>query len=403
MSIIIFVMKNVNNDLINKDNKKNKNNEEIKIVKVETKKQQKLFVDFPTKLYDGNPYYVHPLRCDELNLFNRKKNASYDDCDAIYFLAYKNGVVVGRIAGIIQRLHNQKTGEKRVRFSRFDAIDDQNVANLLFQAVENWAKQNGMNKICGPLGFNDLDREGLLIEGFDQLSTFEEQYNYEYYPKLIENAGFNKETDWFEYRLFPPKEENERIERLYQVVLKRYKLHIGTAKNKKEYIKKYKKQIFETLDEAYGDLYGTVPFNEKMQEQIISQFNLFIKLNYIITLLDENERVVAFGFAIPSISEAVQKSKGRLTPCGIIRLLREVNHTKRLDLGLIAVRKDYQNKGITAIVLHYVFKLIRDENLEYCETNLMLEDNLKIQQTWKNFDHIQHKRRRSYIKDLNIE
>ena len=157
------------------------------------------------------------------------------------------------------------------------------------------------------------------------------------------------------------------------------------------------------MDEAYGDLYGTVPFNEKMQEQIISQFNMFIKLNYIITLLDENERVVAFGFAIPSISEAVQKSKGRLTPCGIIRLLREVNHTKRLDLGLIAVRKDYQNKGITAIILHYVFKLIRDEKLEYCETNLMLEDNLKIQQTWKNFDHIQHKRRRSYIKDLNIE
>ncbi|MDD3397337.1 MAG: hypothetical protein PHR96_02205 [Clostridia bacterium] len=373
----------------------------ITIKEVKTRKQQAEFVDFPTKLYNNNKYYVHPLRIDEINLFNRKKNVYYEDCDAVFYLAYKDDKIVGRIAGILQRLYNDKTKEKRVRFTRFDSTNDEEVATALFNAVENWAKQKGMNKVHGPLGFNDLDREGLLIEGFDYIATFEEQYNYNYYQKLIEKCGYQKEIDWLEYRIYPPKEISERVQRLSDTVLKRYNLKVVNEKNKNEYLKKYKKGIFEVLDEAYSSLYGVVPFNDRLRDQIVSQFKLFIKLRYVITIVDENDEVVAFGFAIPSLSEAVQKSKGRFFPFGFIRMLKAINETKYADLGLIAVKTEYQSKGLLAVVLNYVINNMIKHNLEYCETNLMLEDNLRIQQTWNNFEHIQHKRRRSFIKNLD--
>lgn len=372
----------------------------IKIVEVIDKKQRRLFVDFPTKFYKNCEQYVHPLRCDELNLFS-KKNVSYDDCEAIFYLAYKDNKLVGRIAGIIQKLYNKKVNEKRVRFSRFDSIDDQEVANALFQAVENWAKNKGMELIHGPLGFNDLDREGLLIEGFQHLATFEEQYNYPYYPKLIENYGFKKEKDWLEFKIYPPKQINERVVRLSNAVLKRYKLKLATGKRKNKFINHYKKEIFEVLDEAYCSLLGVVPFTDRLREQIISQFKLFIKLKYVVVLVDENDRVVAFGFALPSLAKAVQKSKGRLTPLGILRILYAVNHSKKVcDFGLIGVRPEYQGKGLTAVIMKYVMEGMIKDGLEYCETNLNLEDNLKIQQTWKNFKHEQHKKRRCYIKKI---
>ena len=371
-----------------------------KIREVKTKKEQKLFVDFPTKLYKDCKQYVHPLRMDELNLFDKDKNASYDDCEAVYFLAFNGDEVVGRIAGIIQKLYNEKVNEKRVRFSRFDCINDQDVANLLFKAVEKWAKVRGMNLFHGPLGFNDLEREGLLIDGFEHLSTFEEQYNYPYYQTLIENYGFEKEKDWFEYKIFPPKEPDERINRLTEVVLKRYKLRIAPKQNKNKFIEKYKKGIFDVLDEAYGELHGTIPFNDKMREQIISQFKLFISLDFIVVIVDENDEVVAFGFAIPSLSKAIQKSKGKITPLALIRILHAVNHPDCADFGLIGVRKKYQGKGLTAIMLKHIIDTVNKYKIKYCETNLNLEDNYKIQQTWKNFEHEQHKLRRCFIKKI---
>ncbi|MDD2445511.1 MAG: hypothetical protein PHX09_01725 [Clostridia bacterium] len=374
----------------------------IEIKEVITRKQRAQFVDFPTKLYDKCEYYVHPLRVDEMKLFNRNKNEIYKDCDAVYYLALKDGKVVGRIAGIQQNVYNEKTKEKRVRFSRFDSVNDEEVAKALFGAVEKWAKKNGMEMVHGPLGFNDLDREGLLINGFDYDSTFEEQYNYDYYPKLIEKCGYGKEIDWLEYRIFPPKEINERVKKLSEAVLKRFKLRVVKEKSKRKYIEKYKKGIFDVLDEAYSTLYGVVPFTDKLRDQIISQFKLFIKLEYIITIVDENDEIAAFGFAIPSLSEAVRKSKGRYLPFGFIRMLRAVKSkkNKRADLGLIGVRDKYQNKGLPAVVMSFIIEHMIEEKFEYCETNLMLEDNLRIQQTWDNFDHIQHKRRRSYIKKI---
>lgn len=373
----------------------------INIIEVQTKKQQKQFVDFPTKLYKNCPQYVHPLRVDELNLFN-SKNASYDDCEAKYFLAEKDGEVVGRLAIIIQKLYNQKVGEKRARFSRFDCINDQEVATALFGAGEKWAKSEGMEIIHGPLGFNDLDREGLLIEGFEHLATFEEQYNFDYYPKLIENYGFEKEKDWLEFKIFPPKEIDPRVARLSEAILKRYKLKLAdTTISKNKFINRYKEGIFEVLDLAYGSLHGVVPFTPKLRDQIISQFKLFIKLKYIVVIVDENDKVVAFGFAIPSISKAVQSCEGRLTPSGILKIVKAANNAKIVDFGLVGVRPEYQGKGLTATILKHIMTVMLQDNVQYCETNLNLEDNLKIQQTWKNFEHEQHKRRRCYAKKIN--
>ena len=372
----------------------------IEIQEVKTKSQQKQFVDFPTHLYENCPYYVHPLRMDELNNFNPKKNVSYEDCETACFLAIEDGRVVGRIAAIIQKLYNEKVGEKRVRFSRFDAVNNQEVANALFSAAENWAKEKGMEIIHGPLGFNDLDREGLLIEGFDQPQTFEEQYNYPYYQTLIENYGFVKEKDWLEFKIFIPEKVDERMQRLSDAVLKRYNLRLAVAKNKKKFINHYKKQIFEVLDEAYGSLHGVVPFTDKLRDQIISQFKLFIKKEFIIVLTDENDNVVAFGFAIPSLSEAIQKSKGRITLPALFRVMNAVKHPKIADFALVGVRNEYQSKGLTAIIMKYMIETINSLGIKYCETNLNLEDNLKIQQTWKNFEHEQHKRRRCFVKNI---
>ena len=373
----------------------------IKIEEVKTKKQLKAFVDFPTKLYENCPQYVHPLRMDEISSFNPEKNVNFEDCEAACFLAYENDRVVGRIAAIIQKAYNKKVGEKRVRFSRFDSVNNQKVADALFEAAETWAKTKGMNIVHGPLGFNDLDREGLLIDGFDEVATFEEQYNYPYYQTLIENCGYVKEKDWLEYKIFVPKEPNERINRMSEAVLKRYNLKIADTSNKNKFIDHYKAQIFEVLDEAYCSLHGVVPFNDKMREQIISQFKMFINKDFIIVLVDETDRVVAFGFAIPSLSDAISKSKGRITPAALCRVLKAVKHPKIVDFALVGVRDEYQSRGLTAVIMKHIVDIMTKYKIEYAETNLNLEDNIKIQQTWKNFDHQQHKRRRCFIKHLD--
>ena len=373
----------------------------VEIREVVTKKDIKNFVKFPHSLYKGNPYFVPNLDIDEIGKFDKNKNESYDDCDVKCFLAYRDGKVVGRIAGIIQKLYNMKTGEKRVRFSRFDAIDDEEVSNALFSSVEKWAKQKGMEIIHGPMGYNDLDREGLLIEGFDQLSTFEEQYNYKYYSTLIEKYGFEKEVDWFEYRLFTPKEPVEKIDRISEIVAKRYGLRRLQVTNLKKFIKEYRDQFFEVLDKAYSPLYGVVPFSDKMKEALISQFGLILKKEYIVPILDKNDKLVAFGLAFPSLSESVNKSKGRLLPFGIFRMLHQINHPKHIDAGLIAIVPEYQNKGVNTMILSYFINGMIRKKIEYAETNLMLEDNTRIQHQWEVFDFIQHKKRRSYIKKID--
>ena len=371
----------------------------IEIKEVKTKKQKKLFVDFPTKLYKDNKLYVHPLRMDEMVLFG-KKNSSYDDVEMIYFLAYKDGEVAGRICGVLQRLYNQKNNTKRVRFVRFDVINDQEVCNALLNAVETWAKQKGMTEIHGPLGFNDVDREGLLIEGFDQLANFEENYNFPYYQTLLENYGYEKEIDWIGRKLFTPKKLNERLDRLAEVVLKRYKLHIIHEK-KSKFLKKYKQQIFDVLDEAYEPLYGVTPYTQPIRKQLLNQVRLYLDMRLFIAVADENDRVIAFGFAFPSLARAVQKCKGKLFPTGFVGLLKSLKDFSILDLCLVGIRPEWQGKGVNAIIMRFLQQTMIDENVQYCETNHCLEDNIKIAQQWELFDHVCHKRFRCFVKKLD--
>lgn len=372
----------------------------INIIEVKTAKQRKLFVDFPTKLYKGVKQYVHPLRSSELELFNPKKNVSFEDCEAVYFLAYKDGELVGRIAGIIQRLYNKKVNEKRVRFTRFDAINDKEVAKALFDSVEAWAKQKGMNIVHGPMGFNDLDREGMLIEGFDEIATFEEAYNFDYYKDLMEYCGYEKEIDWIEFNLTIPKEIDPKINAVADAVMKKYNLKNAEKNSKSAFIRRYQKDIFHLLDEAYGPLYGVVPYTDKVRKQVIDQFRLFISLDFMSLIVDENDEVVAFGFAIPSLSEVINKYEGRLNLKSIFPLLNAIRHPTMLDLALIAVKPKWQARGVPALIMREMLASFIRRGIQTCETNLNLETNVNIIQLWKHFEHREHKRRRSWIKHL---
>lgn len=371
----------------------------VKIVEVKTKKEQKRFLNFPLKIYKKNPCFVPPLYGDEKKIF--RKDYIYNDmCDHIYFNAYKDGVMVGRISGILQKVSNELRGEKRVRFTRFDSINDKEVAHALFDAVEAWAKEKGMDTICGPLGFSDMDREGLLIEGFEELSTFEEQYNAPYYKELIEDCGYDKEIDWIERKLFRPEKVDERIEKLSKLMLKRYNLKVVTTKSTKEFIARYADKFFEIIDVTYKDLYGTVPFTDAMKKEMVGNFNLIIDTKHVAVIVDENDNVVCFGLCFPSLSKAMQKSGGKLTIPALFRVLKAIKHPKILDLALIGVLPEYANKGISSYFIYELQRMMVRDNIEYCETNLNMEDNVNIINMWKNFDNVIHKRRRSFVKKI---
>ena len=372
----------------------------LTVERVTTKKQQREFLKFPLDLYRDNKNFVPPLWSDEKKIF-RTDYIYYDTCEAVYFNAYDDGKIVGRISGILQKASNLKTGERRVRFTRFDAVNDKEVAHALFDAVENWAREKGMDTVCGPLGFSDLEREGLLIEGFDELATFEEQYNADYYGSLIEDCGYIKEVDWVESKLYPPKEKDAELEKMSEFVMKRYGLRFGTAKNTNEFLKKYKDGFFDLLDEAYVDIYGTVPFTENMKKMMIANFKLIIDMRFVTVILDKDDKVVCLGICFPSIAKAVQKSKGKLTPAALVRLLKAIKKPRVIDLGLIAVSPEYLNKGVSTVIMPKLYDMLKTSGIEYAETNLNLEDNHAIRNMWKRFDSVEHKRRRSYIKKLD--
>ena len=371
----------------------------ITVKEVKTKKDVKKFIDFPLELYKNCKYFVPPLYGDEKSLF--KKNSVYEEqAESVFFLAEKDDKVVGRIQGILQRVANEKWNQKRVRFTRFDAINEQDVATALFNAVESWAKEKGMEELVGPLGYSDLDREGLLIEGFDQLATFEEQYNYDYYPALIEGVGFSKEVDWIESKLKAPAVPDERLARISDKMMAKYELRLGTAKNGFDFVKKYRDQFFKVLDETYEDIYQSVPFTEKMKDNLLAGFKFIINAKYATVILDKNDDVVGFGIALPSLATAVQKSNGKLTPFGIVRILKAIKNPKVLDLALIGVVPEYRGKGIATSILSEMMKMLSSGEIEYAETNLNLETNANILNQWKAFDCTPHKRRRSYVKKI---
>ncbi|MCQ2413541.1 MAG: GNAT family N-acetyltransferase [Clostridia bacterium] len=371
----------------------------VNVVEVKTKKQQKEFLNFPLRMYKNNPYFVPPLYADEAKIF-RKDYVYYDTSEAVYFLAERDGKTVGRISGILQRSSNEKWDQKRVRFTRFDCIDDAEVAKALFDAVENFAKERGMTEVVGPLGFSDLEREGLLIDGFEELSTFEEQYNFPYYGKLIEACGYGKEVDWIESKLSYPQDEGGKMEKMADYIMKRYNLHFGEAKSTKDFLDRYADDFFDLLDRSYEKIYGTVPFTDGMKKMMMDNFKLIININYVAVVLDENNKAVCLGLCFPSLAKAMQKSKGHLTPAALIRVLNALRHPKIIDLALVGVDPEYENRGISTVVVAELMKMLRDRGVDYAETNLNLEDNYSIRNAWKRFDQVEHKRRRSYVKSL---
>lgn len=371
----------------------------LTVKEVKTKKDIKEFIEFPLRLYKGNKYFVPPMYADEKKMII--EGGRRDIADSVFFLAERDGKTVGRIQGILHRQYNELNGTKRLRFTRFDSINDTEVSRALFAALESWGKERGMDAVCGPLGYSDLDREGLLIEGFEENSTYEEQYNFEYYAALLEDSGYTKEHDWLEFELRAPDAPNQMLGRVAQRALEINGLHIADTKiSKKKYVEKYADSFFDCLDECYSKLYGTVPLNEAQRAELLEQFMLIINIECAVFICDKDDRVVAFGLCFPAIGDALKKSGGRLTLPAIIKLMRLAKHPKVMDLGLVAVRPEYQNSGLNAVLLCGILDLLVSGRVEHCETNLNLETNTAVLAQWKYFNARQHKRRRAYLKEI---
>ena len=371
----------------------------IEVKEVRTPKEQREFLTFPLKLYRSNPNYAPALYMDEKKIF-RPDYVYYDTSDAVYFNAYKDGKMAGRISGILQKAANEKNNEKRIRFTRYDVIDDEEVSRALFQAVEDWGRSLGMEEIVGPLGFSDLEREGLLIDGFDKPATFEEQYNAPYYEKHVEALGFQTEVEWVESEVRLKKESMETLDKMSDMVMTRYELHWGEAKNTKEFLAKYQDAFFDLLDRSYDKVYGTVPFTPGMKKMMIDNFNLIINMKYVAVILDKEENPVCFGICFPALGQALRKSGGRLTPAALPRVLYAIKHPKVIDFGLIGVDPAWENRGVSVCMAAGVMHMLEDDEIEHCETNLNLVDNAAIRNLWKRFNSVEHKRRRAYVKKL---
>lgn len=374
----------------------------IEVKQVTTRRQRREFLNFPLDLYAGNPCYVPPLYMDERKIF-RKDYVYNDCCRSVCFLAYQDGKVAGRIQGIVQEAANAKNGQKRARFTRYDVVDDPDVSKALFASVEKWALEQGMDTLNGPLGFSDLEKEGLLVEGFDRQATFEESYNAEYYGRHLESLGFVKEADWtgsFLYGAESPETQQE-LEELTRFIFRRYKLHFGPAKSGKDFLKRYADGIFELMDKAYDGLYGTVPFTDGMRKLMLDNFSIAISPKYTAVVLDENEHVVCFGVAIPALASALKGTRGHLTPKVVWRLLRCLRKPDALDLCLVGVEPEYLNRGISAAFSSALMGMLRDNpDIRYADTNLNLEENWAIQNQWKRFKRDECKRFRAYVKPL---
>jgi len=373
----------------------------VTVKQVETKAELRRFVDFPNKLYADIPQFVSATYDDDMSDWDPKKNPAFSYCDAKCFLALRDGEIVGRIGAILSHRSNEKWNTNRMRFSLVDFIDDPEVSEALFKAVENFAREKGCNEVHGPLGFTDLDREGMLVEGFDRQNLFFTYYNHPYYNEHLERLGYGKDTDWIEYRLHLTKDSKgpQRIHNIAQRVLSAHKLHVAKVRTHLG-VYPYVKQIFELVNIAYAHLYGVVELDEKQIKRYVAKFLPLLKMDYVCFVMDENERMVAFGVCAPSLGKVFKATRGRLLPTGAFRVLWAMDHNDTLDMFLIAVRPEYQGMGVNAIIMDTLLQNALRNGIEYGETGPMLEWNDKIRAQWRHFDPEQHKRRRCYIKKI---
>lgn len=374
----------------------------ITIKEISGTRELKKFTKFSIDLYEGNEYYVPSLVLDEVGTLDSKANPAFEFCESVYYMAYKDGKPVGRIAGIINHQVNKKSGEKCARFGFVDFIDDEEVSRVLFQAVESWAKSKGMTAVNGPLGFTDMDPEGLLVEGFDQVGTMASIYNYPYYVRHIENLGYQKAVDWVEYKIKVPEGVPEKHQRISDIVQRKYNLRIVKFKKTSEVYKgNYGQRIFDLINSAYADLYGYSTLSQRQIDHYVKMYIPVLRLENVTLIVDEKDDLVAVGIAIPSMSKALQKSRGRLFPFGFIHLLKALKGKNDVvDLLLVAVRPDYQSKGVNALLFSDLIPVFIRNGYKYAESNPELEMNEKVQSQWQYFERKQHKRRRAYTKKI---
>ena len=374
---------------------------EIKAIRPE-KKELRKYVQFGIDLYKGNPCYVPPLFFDEVNTFLPSKNPAYDFCEAQSFLAYRDNKIVGRITGIINKAVNEKTGEKVVRFGFVDFIDDAEVVDALFKAVSDWGKERGMTSVAGPLGFSDMDPEGMLIEGFDEMGTMATIYNYPYYQKHMERMGYEKDTDWIEFRMTVPEGIPEKYNRIADIVRRKFDLHVVHIKSRKWVKETYGRAIFELINEAYKDLYGFVALTDRQIEYYIDMYLGMLRLDDVCLIADKDDKLVGVGISMPSMSSALRKSGGKLFPFGWFHILKAIRGgADVVDLYLVAIKPEYQGKGVNALLFSTLIPNYIANGYKFAESNVELEDNENVQKQWEYFERRQHRRRRAWKKDIN--
>jgi GNAT superfamily N-acetyltransferase len=376
----------------------------VTIKKVESKNDLKKFIRFNYEMYKDNQYSVPDLYSDMVNTFSKEKNAAFEFCDANYFLAYNDkGEIVGRVAALINKRANEKWNKKEVRFGWIDFIDDIEVSSALLKTVEQWGKERGMTHIQGPLGFTDFDAEGMLVEGFDQLSTMATIYNYPYYPKHMEQLGYEKDADWVEFKIYIPDAIPEKHKRISEIIQKKYNLKIKKYTSSKKIAADYGQEIFELMNEAYEPLYGYSPLSQGQIEQYVKMYLPIVDLRMVTLITDQEDKLVGVGISMPSLSEALQKAHGKLFPFGWYYLLKALfmkHRAKMLDLLLVAVKPEYQNKGVNALLFSDLIPVYQQLGFEYAESNPELELNGKVQAQWEYFKTEQHKRRRAFVKEI---
>ncbi len=371
----------------------------IVLKEVATLRDLRKFVKFSYRLYKNHPYWVPPLIKDEMNTLRWDRNPSFEICKAKYWLAHKNGKTAGRIVGIINDNYIKKWGTKYGRFGWVEFIDDREVSAALFGALEEWFRENGMEGLQGPLGFTDFDKEGMLIEGFEELGTQPMIYNYPYYPQHIEALGYKKDADWLEFEVFTPEEIPARVLRVQELVLKRSGLKLFEAKKTKD-MKVFAKDAMRLVNEAYKDLYGFVELTEEQSNVYLKKYFSILDPKYTKAIMTKDNELIAFGAAMPSLSTALQKARGRLLPFGIFHILKALQNPKVLDMYLVAVKPEYQRRGVAAVILGEITREGLKNGIVKAETSGELEDNLQVQALWKTYPARQHKRRRAYLKTL---
>lgn len=371
----------------------------IQIVEVKTARQLRAFIKFPHTLYRKNVNWIPPLFLDEHKTLRRDKNPAFDYCEARYWLALEDGRVAGRIAGIVNHLYIKKWHKKNARFGWFDFIEREGVAARLLETVEEWAREKGMEGIQGPMGFCDLDKEGLLVEGFEERGTFTTLYNYPYYQSYLEKMGYKKDVDWVEFEMDLPRELPEKVSRIIPNVRERTGLTVLHFSRRRE-ILPYASGIFELLNKAYIHLYGVVPLTDKQINFYVKQYFDFINPHFVKLVVDKRGEPAAFAIGLPSLGTAMQRARGRLLPFGFYHILRALRRNDAIELMLVAVRPDLQGKGVNTLLMDALFRACHASGIVRTEFNPQLETNHKVLSQWKHFPTRQHKRRRCYIKSL---